>query len=147
MQEMQEIQFWSLCWEDPLEEEMATHSSILAWRIPWTEEPGRLWSKGSQRVGHYWSDFKHKHEPRSGTQAYLFSKLQSPSPLCCWKILRNHSWNMGTNITGFVACELHWCIQNPLASTLWTDGSLSKVNLIRRQRTESIQNDLPILFK
>ena len=38
--------------EDPLEEEMATHSSILAWKIPWTEEPGRLQSKGSQRVGH-----------------------------------------------------------------------------------------------
>ena len=38
--------------EDPLEKEMATHSSILAWRIPWTEEPGRLQSTGSQRVGH-----------------------------------------------------------------------------------------------
>ena len=42
----------SLGQEDPLEEEMATHSSILAWRIPWTEEPGRLQSMGSQRVGH-----------------------------------------------------------------------------------------------
>ena len=38
--------------EDTLEEEMATHSSILAWKIPWTDEPGRLHSKGSQRVGH-----------------------------------------------------------------------------------------------
>ena len=43
----------SLGWEDPLEEQMATHSSILAWRIPWTEEPGRLQSIGSQRVGHH----------------------------------------------------------------------------------------------
>ena len=42
----------SLGWEDPLEKEMETHSSILAWRIPWTEEPGRLQSTGSQRVGH-----------------------------------------------------------------------------------------------
>ena len=41
----------SLGWEDPLEKEMATHSSILAWRIPWTEEPGGLQSMGSQRVG------------------------------------------------------------------------------------------------
>ena len=41
---------------DPLEEGMATHSSILAWRIPWTEEPGRLQSRGSQRVRHNWSD-------------------------------------------------------------------------------------------
>ena len=39
-------------WEDSLEKEMATHSSILAWRIPWTEEPGGLQSMGSQRVGH-----------------------------------------------------------------------------------------------
>ena len=41
---MQETQVRVLVWEDPLEEEMATHSSILAWRIPWTEEPGRLQS-------------------------------------------------------------------------------------------------------
>ena len=45
----------SLGWEDPLEKEMATHSSILAWRIPWMEEPGRLQSMGSQRVGHDWA--------------------------------------------------------------------------------------------
>ena len=44
--------FNPLSWEDPLEDGMATHSSILAWRIPWTDEPGRLWSTGSQRVGH-----------------------------------------------------------------------------------------------
>ena len=42
----------SLDWKDPLEEGMETHSSILAWRIPWTEEPGRLQSMGSQRVRH-----------------------------------------------------------------------------------------------
>ena len=42
----------SLGWEDPLEEEMATHSSIHAWEIPWTEEPGGLQPMGSQRVGH-----------------------------------------------------------------------------------------------
>ena len=42
----------SLGWEDPLEKEMATHSSILAWRVPWVEEPGELQSTGSQRVGH-----------------------------------------------------------------------------------------------
>ena len=49
---MQETQVRSLGWEDPLEKEKATHSSILAWRIPWTEEPGGLQSTGSQRVGH-----------------------------------------------------------------------------------------------
>ena len=49
---MQETWVQSLGWEDPLEKEMATQSSILAWKIPWTEEPGRLQSMGSQRVGH-----------------------------------------------------------------------------------------------
>ena len=49
---MQEIQVQSLGWEDLLEKEMATHSSILAWRIPWTEDPGGLQSMGSQRVRH-----------------------------------------------------------------------------------------------
>ena len=48
----QETQAPSLGQEDPLEKEMATHSSILAWEIPWAEEPGRLQSMGSQRVGH-----------------------------------------------------------------------------------------------
>ena len=52
MQETQKMQVRSLDWEDPLEKEMATHSSILAWEIPWTEEPGRLLSTGSQNTGH-----------------------------------------------------------------------------------------------
>ena len=49
---MQETQVRSLGWKDPLEREMATHSSILAWRTSWTEEPGGLQFIGSQRVGH-----------------------------------------------------------------------------------------------
>ena len=49
---VQETQAPSLGWEDPLEKGMATRSSILAWRIPWTEEPGRLQSMGSQKVRH-----------------------------------------------------------------------------------------------
>ena len=52
---MQETRVQSLGWEDLLEKAMATHSSILAWKIPWTEEPGRLQSMGSQRVGHNWA--------------------------------------------------------------------------------------------
>ena len=51
-QEMQETRIRSLGREDPLEKEMATHSSVCAWKIPWTEEPGRPQSMGSQRVGH-----------------------------------------------------------------------------------------------
>ena len=49
---VRETQVRSLGWEDPLEREMATHLSILAWRIPWIEEPGGLQSMGLQRVGH-----------------------------------------------------------------------------------------------
>jgi len=52
---MLETWVWSLGHEDPLEKEMATHSSILAWRIPWTEEPGGLQSIGLQRVRHDWA--------------------------------------------------------------------------------------------
>ena len=52
VQEIQETWVQSQGQEDPPEEEMATHSNILAWRIPWSEEPGRLQSTGSQRVGH-----------------------------------------------------------------------------------------------
>ena len=52
---MQETWLQSLGWEDLLEKEMATHSSVLAWRVPWTEEPGGLQSFGSQRVRHNWA--------------------------------------------------------------------------------------------
>ena len=70
---MQKTWFRSLCWEDLLEKGMATHSSISAWRIPWTEEPGGLQSMGSQRVRHNWTantfiktpSFKERKERRS----------------------------------------------------------------------------------
>ena len=52
---MQETQVWSLGWADPLEKGMASHSSVLAWRISWTKEPGRLQSMGLQRIGHDWA--------------------------------------------------------------------------------------------
>ena len=51
---MQETRVWSLTWEDPLEKGMANHSSILVWRVPWSEKPVRLQSVRSQRVGHDW---------------------------------------------------------------------------------------------
>ena len=56
---MQEIQVWSLGQEDPLLKGMANHSSILAWRIPWTKEPGGLQSMESQRVGYDWATNTH----------------------------------------------------------------------------------------
>ena len=60
---MQETRVQSLGWEDPLEKEMAIQSSTLAWKIPWTEEPGRLQSLGSQRVGHDWATSPHLLQP------------------------------------------------------------------------------------
>ena len=61
MQKTQEMWIQSLGQEDPLEKGIATHSSILAWRIPWTEEPGGLQSMGSHRVGHDWSNWARMH--------------------------------------------------------------------------------------
>ena len=62
MQKTQETQVQSVGWEDTMEEGMATHSSTLAWKIPWTEEPGRLQSLGSQRVWHDWvNEHTHTH--------------------------------------------------------------------------------------
>ena len=72
---MQDTPIWSLGWEDPLKKEMATHSSTLAWKIPWMEEPGGLQSTGSQRV---W------HDQATSLSSFLPSFLSSfLSPLDC----------------------------------------------------------------
>ena len=70
---MRETQVWSLVWEDPLEKGMATHSSILAWRIPWTEEPGGLQSIGSQSLK--WLSGFHFH--------FFFSPPPNGAEMCC----------------------------------------------------------------
>ena len=76
MQEMQETWVQSLGWEDPLEEEMATHSNVLACKIPWTEEPGSLQSMGSQSVGHDWA--------RACTHTHTHTAVPHfPLPLVC----------------------------------------------------------------
>ena len=85
MQQTQETWLPSLDKEDPLEKEMATHSNILAWRIPWTEESGVLQSIESQRVGHSWSDLAHTHMAVS------------------WRVL---GW-----ITGTCRCAIPFCLQ------------------------------------
>ena len=78
---MQEMRVPSLIWEDPLEEGMATHSSILAWIIPWIEEFGGLQSIGSQRVRHDWSDLACTH---AHTSKVILKILQAiyPSTVC-----------------------------------------------------------------
>ena len=80
--EMQETQFWSLGQEDPLEEKMATHSSILAWKIPWTEKPGGPQSMKSERAGHDWAGV---HRGYSRRNLYANSWVfHSPSSMFCW---------------------------------------------------------------
>jgi len=81
---MQETRVRSLGWEDALEKRMATHSSILAWKIPWTEEPGGLQSIGSQRVGH---DYVTEQEElgereRTGTNDSQRQLRTHPLPSC-----------------------------------------------------------------
>ena len=71
---MQETGVPSLCWEAPLEKEMATHSSTLAWKMPWTEEPGGLQSMGSQRVGANLATKQQQHE------SFIFTKISIYQP-------------------------------------------------------------------
>ena len=80
MQEMKETLVWSLGQEDPLKEEIATHSSVLAWKIPWTEEPGRLQSLGSQRVRHIFY-----------TGIHLCFDEWLTKWLCMWAIYKNNN--------------------------------------------------------
>ena len=82
---MQETRVWSLDRKDGLEKEMATHSSILAWRIPWTEEPGGLQPMGSQWVGHDWATNTHtlSSSPlfcHRQQETYKRNKVSFPSP-------------------------------------------------------------------
>ena len=76
MQETQEMWVWSLGQEDPLQKKMATHSSILAWKIPWTEKPGGLQSTGSQRVRHGWAA-RGSSQPRNWTRVFKSPALAS----------------------------------------------------------------------
>ena len=80
----------SLGWEDPLEEGLATHSSILVWRITWTEEPGRLQSKGLQRVGHHWNDLAQTHT-REILRLIWMEKRSSLSKFSPFILFQSHS--------------------------------------------------------
>ena len=98
---MWETRVQSLGQEDPLEKEMANHSSILAWKIPWTEEPGRLQCMGSQRVGHNW--------------ATSLSLILFPDSISFWVIEGSQKWQ-GIRTTGEQA--QHISGEQPLGTTL-----------------------------
>ena len=84
---MQEMRVRSLGWEDPLEEGMATHSSVIAWRIPWTEEPGELQSMGSQRV--VVSKEKPRQVPRFGISEGKHTGTPSKAAAAAAKLLQS----------------------------------------------------------
>ena len=86
LQEMQDMPVWSLGWEDPLEEKMATHSSNLTRKIPWTEEPGRLQSKGLQRIGHNWMpEHRAGYSTVNGYHIFIHSSVNEQ--LGCFSVL------------------------------------------------------------
>ena len=118
----------SLDWEDPLEKEMATHSSILAWKIPWTEEPGRLQSMRSQRVRYDWATLLYsacKLKKQGGyTQPWCTPfPIWNQSVVLC-SVLMVASWPAYR----FLKRELRWsCIPNSLRifhSLLWSTQRL-----------------------
>ena len=123
---MRETWVWSLGWETPLEKEMATHSSIHAWRIPWTEEPSRLQSTGSQRVGHDWATSLSLPSSSLPSPPSLPSH---PCPAChhVYLLLQTHSSWAGCTASPGVVILLHKqnCIH------LAASGAAPKLDLVR----------------
>ena len=109
----QETQVWSLGQEDPPEKGMATYSSILVWRIPWTEEPGRLWSMESQRVGHDWASntllLKTKPSPQLAFLWFVIISVPGSLILIHYSLVLK-SFNLATSYFGheYFSSNL-WC--------------------------------------
>ena len=107
------MQVQSLSWEDPLEEGMATHSSILAWEIPWTEEPGGLQSKGQQRVRHDWCD--RAYSIQLSLNPSLLSNSRHPQTPRSFSLLNLGSYS--------VICAVHSHHPSPLTISLFHQPS------------------------
>ena len=120
MQETQKTWVWSLSWDDTLEEGMTTHSSILAWRIPWTEEPGRLSSIGSQSwTQQYRLSIQHKSQIQARVRIVVGFIIFRPWPCSCrvytcWFVLdrvlhlymcfMSSSWVLAWGVGSLVSC-------------------------------------------
>ena len=122
----QETWVWPLGWEDLLEKEMATHSSIIAWSIPWTEEPGGLWSMRSQRVGRNWA-----------TNTFTFIQLHT---LCVYMYPNTHTHTKCLiNICWINKWMIKWdfikpwnyccCINSDLHESIWNYWFFKSRNL------------------
>ena len=119
----------ALGWEDPLEKEMAIHSSTIAWKIPWTEEPGRLQSTGLQRVGHDWVTSLSLTLPTKvhlvkamvfpwvlyGCESWTIKKAECQRidafELCCWRRLLRVPWTArrsNQSILKEISPSVHW---------------------------------------
>ena len=111
---MQETRVWSLGREDPLEKRMATHFSFLAWRVPGTEEPGRLQSMGPQRVRHDWMTF---------TPLYLRSMHSQGRTCIIIPVLLMRQWQP-RSYSNLIKLEYTSSIKNPLQHTASLDQNL-----------------------
>ena len=128
MQEIQETRLWFLGWENPLEEEMATHSGILAWKILGMEEPGRLKSTGLQRVGHDWA-LMHKLKPQRKRHTELCSTLCSET--CFFHSIRMlgktsiRSSGPTNRDSGSMGWQWWpWCVFDKLSAWFWYQWSM-----------------------
>ena len=143
---MQEIQVRSLGQEDPLEKGMAAHSSVLAWRIPWTEEPGRLQSMGSQGVRYDWatSTFTFR-------LAFCWFFMSSSAPwasLGCWnRVLSTLSLPHVFGCLGWAECALYNAGERDCSFKLEAYCSYCQVSLLHLSCHLSIQPSIQLINK
>ena len=130
---VQETKVWPLGQEDPLLKGMATHSSVLIWKIPWTEEPGTLQSLGSQRVGHDWVTNTHTHTPfGQSCMGVLATSTTSWNPI-------NTAWLQAQSRLEGCSIRVHWkSLSLPLGAkeTSTSDAQDIEARLIRRARCQ-----------
>ena len=101
MQEMKEMWVPFLGWEDPLEENMATHSNILAWEIPWIEEPGGLQSMGLRRVGYNWHNLIINIHSSIESEINVAFLLEHMIPVVRVQVDLHHIWIMSRLYTQY----------------------------------------------
>ena len=127
---MWETWVWSLVWEDPLEKEVATHSSILAWEIPWTEEPGGLQSTGFQGVKHDWvTSLSFSSGCRTGKVKFSFQSQRKAVPKNVQTMGQLHSFHMpGKQCSKFLKLGFH---------SMWTKNfQMFKLDLEKAEEPE-----------
>ena len=123
MQKTQETGVQSLCWQDPLEEGMATYSRILAWRIPGTEEPGGLQSVGSQRVSHDWSGWACAGEQQAFASRWKGQALE----LCCDPFPHSTQHRRRAPVLGSAGLLLFHCMPEIILSLRYIMSGTEKV--------------------